>query len=104
MLESINNTEDLKKLTLKEKEKLAEDIRKYIIEVISKNGGHLASVHKILTGRKEALRTIRKLGGIAGFPKTKESKTDCFNTGHSSTSISAAMGMAKARDLKNEKH
>ena len=135
MLERVNNTEDLKKLTIKEKEELAEDIRKYIIEVTSKNGGHIASnlgvveltlalesvfdvnkdkiiwdvghqsyVHKILNGRKEELKNIRKLGGIAGFPKTKESETDCFNTGHSSTSISAAMGMAKARDIKKEKN
>ena len=135
MLEKVNNTEDLKKLTLKEKEELAKDIRKYIIEVISNNGGHIASnlgvveltlalesvfdvkkdkiiwdvghqsyVHKILNGRKEALKNIRTLNGIAGFPKTKESPTDCFNTGHSSTSISAAMGMAKARDLKKENH
>ena len=133
MLEKISNTEDLKKLNLKEKNILAQEIRKYIIEVVSKNGGHLASnlgvveltialhsvfdlpkdkivwdvghqsyVHKILTGRKEKLKTIRKLNGIAGFPKTCESDTDCFNTGHSSTSISAAMGMAKARDIKHE--
>ena len=133
MLEKISNTEDLKKLNLKEKNILAQEIRKYIIEVVSKNGGHLASnlgvveltialhsvfdlpkdkivwdvghqsyVHKILTGRKEELKTIRKLNGIAGFPKTCESDTDCFNTGHSSTSISAAMGMAKARDIKHE--
>ena len=118
-----------------EKKKLAQDIRKYIIEVVSENGGHLASnlgvveltlalesvfdvnkdkivwdvghqtyIHKILNGRKEELKSIRKLNGIAGFPKTKESETDCFNTGHSSTSISAAMGMAKARDIKKEKH
>lgn len=135
MLEKVNNTEDLKKITIKEKEELAKDIRKYIIEVVSNNGGHLASnlgvveltlalesvfdvnkdkivwdvghqtyVHKILNGRKEALKNIRKLNGIAGFPKTKESATDCFNTGHSSTSISAAMGMAKARDIKQENH
>ena len=135
MLESINSTKDLKKLTIKEKEILAEDIRKYILEVVSKNGGHLASnlgvvdltlalesvfdsevdkiiwdvghqayTHKILNGRKEELKNIRKFNCIAGFPKTKESKTDSFNTGHSSTSISAAMGMAKARDLKQEKH
>ena len=59
-------------------------------------------MHKILTGRREQLKNIRKLGGIAGFPKTKESAYDCFNTGHSSTSISAALGMARARDLKGE--
>ena len=135
MLEKVNDTKDLKKLTDEEKKELAQDIRKYIIEVTSENGGHLASnlgvveltlalesvfdvnkdkivwdvghqtyVHKILNGRKEKLKNIRKLNGIAGFPKTKESATDCFNTGHSSTSISAAMGMAKARDIKKEKH
>ena len=133
MLEKINTPEDVKKLNLQEKNQLAEDIRKYILEVVSQNGGHLASnlgvveltialhsvfnepidkivwdvghqtyVHKILTGRKEELKNIRKLGGIAGFPKTKESAYDCFNTGHSSTSISAALGMARARDLKGE--
>ena len=135
MLEKINTPEDVKNLNLQEKKQLAEDIRKYILEVVSQNGGHLASnlgvveltialhsvfnepvdkivwdvghqtyVHKILTGRKEELKNIRKLGGIAGFPKTKESAYDCFNTGHSSTSISAALGMARARDLKGEKN
>ena len=135
MLEKVNNTDDLKKLNTKEKNELAEDLRKYIIEIVSKNGGHLASnlgvveltlalesvfdvkkdkivwdvghqtyIHKILNGRKEEIKNIRKLDGIAGFPKTKESETDCFNTGHSSTSISAAMGMAKARDIKQEKN
>ncbi len=135
MLEKINKSEDLKNLNLKEKNILAQEIREYILDVVSKNGGHLASnlgiveltlaihnvfdlkkdkvvwdvghqayVHKILTGRKEQLKTLRKLDGLAGFPKTSESETDCFNTGHSSTSISAAMGMAKARDLKKENH
>ena len=135
MLEKINNTNDLKKLDIKEKKELAKDIRDTIIDVVSKNGGHLASnlgvveltialesvfdvnkdkiiwdvghqsyVHKILNGRKDSLSTIRQLDGIAGFPKYQESETDCFNTGHSSTSISAAMGMACARDLKNEKN
>ena len=66
--------------------------------------GHQTYIHKILTGRKEQLKTLRKLDGIAGFPKIKESPTDCFNTGHSSTSISAALGMARARDLKGEKN
>ena len=133
MLENINSDKNLKKLTKEEKEELADDIRKYILEIVSKNGGHLASnlgvveltlalhsvfdlpkdkiiwdvghqsyVHKILTGRKEELKTLRKLDGIAGFPKTNESETDCFNTGHSSTSISAALGMARARDIKKE--
>lgn len=135
MLEKINNTNDLKKLDIKEKKELAKDIRDTIIDVVSKNGGHLASnlgvveltialesvfdvnkdkiiwdvghqsyVHKILNGRKDSLSTIRQLDGIAGFPKYQESETDCFNTRHSSTSISAAMGMACARDLKNEKN
>ena len=133
MLEKINSPQDVKELNIEEKKELAEDIRKYILEVVSENGGHLASnlgvveltialhsvfnlpedkivwdvghqtyVHKIITGRKEQLKTLRKLNGIAGFPKTKESETDCFNTGHSSTSISAALGMARARDLKGE--
>ena len=135
MLEKINNGEDLKKLNLKEKNILAQEIRDYVIEVVSETGGHLASnlgvveltialhsvfdlpkdkviwdvghqsyVHKILTGRKEELKTLRQLNGIAGFPKTSESETDCFNTGHSGTSISAALGMAKARDLKHEEN
>ena len=132
-LELINKTNDIKKLNIKEKKILAQEIRDYLVEVTSKNGGHLASnlgvveltialesvfdvkkdkiiwdvghqcyIHKILNGRKDALKQIRKLNGISGFPKTSESETDCFNTGHSSTSISAAMGMAKARDLKGK--
>ena len=135
MLERINNTNDLKKLNINDKKVLAKEIRDYILDVVSKNGGHLASnlgvveltialesvfdvskdkiiwdvghqsyVHKILNGRKEELKTLRQLDGIAGFPKYQENETDCFNTGHSSTSISAAMGMACARDLKNEKN
>ena len=135
MLEEINTPKDVKKLTLKKKEKLAEEIREYIIKIVSENGGHLASnlgvveltialhsvfdvpkdkivwdvghqsyVHKIITGRRNALKDIRKLNGIAGFPKTKESESDCFNTGHSSTSISAALGMARARDLQGKEN
>lgn len=67
--------------------------------------GHQAYVHKILTGRKDGFDTLRQLDGMSGFPKCKESATDAFNTGHSSTSISAALGMARARDLlrKNNK-
>jgi len=133
MLEKINSPEDVKKLTLKEKQELAKEIRKYIIEVVSENGGHLASnlgvveltialhsifsvpedkiiwdvghqsyVHKIITGRREQLKNIRKLNGIAGFPKTNENEADCFNTGHSSTYISAALGMERARELKGK--
>lgn len=66
--------------------------------------GHQAYVHKILTGRKSDFSTLRKYKGLSGFPKTEESDTDCFNTGHSSTSISAALGMARARDLRGEKN
>ncbi len=133
MLEKINSIDDLKKLNIEEKKILAQEIREYIIKIVSKNGGHLASnlgvveltislhsifnvpfdkiiwdvghqtyTHKILTGRKEELKTLRTSGGIAGFPKLEESETDCFNTGHSSTSISIALGMAKARDIKQE--
>ncbi len=64
--------------------------------------GHQSYVHKILTGRKDKLETLRKMDGIAGFPKTNESIYDHFNTGHSSTSISVALGMARARDIKGE--
>ena len=133
MIEKVNFPNDLKNLTIKEKKELAKEIREYILDVVSKNGGHLASnlgvveltialhsiyntpedkiiwdvghqsyVHKILTGRKKELENMRKFGGISGFPKTKESKYDAFNTGHSSTSISAALGMARARDLKGK--
>ena len=66
--------------------------------------GHQSYVHKIITGRKDEFSTLRKAGGIAGFPKTAESIYDTFNTGHSSTSISAALGMARARDLKKENY
>ena len=66
--------------------------------------GHQTYVHKILTERKNKIKTLRKLYGLSGFPKVKESKYDCFETGHSSTSISAALGMARARDLKKENH
>ena len=135
MLEKINNAKDLEKLSYNDKNKLAEDIRKYIIEIVAKNGGHLASnlgvvdltiaihsvfdlykdkliwdvghqvyTHKILTGRKKEMATLRKLDGISGFPKVNECKADCFNTGHSSTSISVALGMARARDINKEKY
>ena len=131
ILDRINNTKDLKRLTSKEKVLLAEEIRELIINTVSKTGGHLASnlgvveltiaihsvfnspedkiiwdvghqsyVHKILTGRKDKMLTLRQFGGIAGFPKACESESDSFDTGHSSTSISAALGMAVARDLK----
>jgi len=66
--------------------------------------GHQTYVHKILTGRKDDIVNIRQFGGISGFPKTTESVHDCFNTGHSSTSVSAALGMARARDLLGENY
>ena len=133
ILDKVNTPEDLRKLTLEEKEELAEDLRKFILETVSKTGGHLASnlgvveltialhsifntptdkliwdvghqsyVHKILTGRKDKMGTLRKLDGLSGFPKRSESEYDVFETGHSSTSISAALGMARARDVLNE--
>lgn len=133
ILKGINSPKDLKKLNIKEKEILAKEIRELILNIVSKNGGHLASnlgvveltiaihsvfnapedkiiwdvghqtyVHKILTGRKNEMFTLRKINGISGFPKAEESEYDVFNTGHSSTSISAAIGMARARDIKKE--
>jgi len=133
VLDNINLPEDLKKLNIDEKEKLCEEIRELIIDVTSKNGGHVASnlgvveltialhsifntptdkiiwdvghqcyVHKILTGRKDRIDTIRQFGGVSGFPKISESEYDSFNTGHSSTSISIATGMARARDIQKQ--
>ena len=133
ILDRVTNVNDLRKLTYNEKIKLAEELREFVVETVSKTGGHLASnlgvveltialhsvfntpkdkiiwdvghqtyVHKILTGRKNQMKTLRQLNGISGFPKTSESEFDCFNTGHSSTSISAALGMARARDILKE--
>lgn len=130
-LDKIKKANDIKSLSLDEKEELANEIREYILNVVSKNGGHLASnlgvveltialesifdvtkdkiiwdvghqcyTHKILNGRKESFETLRSYKGISGFPKVSESSTDAFNTGHSSTSISAAMGYAVSRDIK----
>lgn len=134
-LNKINNIDNLKKLNIKEKEELAEEIRDFIIKKVAKTGGHLASnlgtveltialhdvfeapedkiiwdvghqtyTHKILTGRKDKFNTLRQLNGISGFVNPEESEYDCFNTGHSSTSISAALGMARARDIKRKKY
>ena len=64
--------------------------------------GHQAYTHKILSGRKDYFDDLRQYGGLSGFPKTKESPCDCFDTGHSSTSISAGLGMAQARDILGE--
>ncbi|MBR2786006.1 MAG: 1-deoxy-D-xylulose-5-phosphate synthase [Clostridia bacterium] len=133
ILEKVNNVEDLRKLKLNEKEQLAEEIRKFILNIVSENGGHLASnlgiveltialhsvfntpkdaiiwdvghqtyVHKVITGRKNKMATLRQLDGIAGFPKVTESEFDSFNTGHSSTSISVALGMARANKLEGK--
>lgn len=132
-LDKINSPEDLKKLDLKKLDRLAEEIRSFLISSISKTGGHLASnlgvveltialhycfncpkdkiiwdvghqayTHKILTGRKNEFVSLRKLDGLSGFPQIKESPYDSFTTGHSSTSISAALGLAKARDIRGE--
>lgn len=131
ILDRINEPEDLKKLSQVELQALADEIRREIIEVVSKNGGHLAPnlgvvelaiavhyvfkspedrivwdvghqsyAHKILTGRKDLFPTIRTFGGISGFPKREESPHDAFGTGHSSTSISAALGISVAKSLK----
>ena len=62
--------------------------------------GHQSYTHKLLTGRRDGFETLRKFGGMSGFPKRKESDCDCFDTGHSSTSISAGLGLVKARDLR----
>ena len=66
--------------------------------------GHQSYTHKLLTGRRSGFESLRKYGGMSGFPKRKESECDCFDTGHSSTSISAGLGLVKARDLRNENH
>ncbi len=135
ILDTINGPADVKALNSGQLKQLAAEIRAFLIESVSKTGGHLASnlgvveltlalhrvfdlsedklvfdvghqsyIHKILTGRREQFPTLRKEGGLAGFPKTEESEYDSFNTGHSSTSVSAALGMARARDLAQEKH
>ncbi|GAB6072706.1 1-deoxy-D-xylulose-5-phosphate synthase [Venenivibrio stagnispumantis] len=133
ILDKINDYKDLKNLTKEEINQLCEEIREYIIDVTSKNGGHIGPslgtveltiallmafdpeidrivwdvghqtyTYKILTGRKEQFKTLRQYKGISGFSKIKESKYDHFGTGHSSTSISAALGMRVAKDLKKE--
>lgn len=135
VIDKVNWPEDLRKLTIKEKEELAEELRDKVINTVSKNGGHLASnlgvveltiaihscfnmpkdkvvwdvghqtyIHKILTGRKDKFDTLRQMDGLAGFPRTSESEYDSFDAGHSSTSISVALGMARARDVLGEKH
>ena len=132
-LQNINSPQDVKSLTVTELNELAQELRDYMIEVTSKNGGHLAPslgvveltlalhkvfstpkekiifdvghqayVHKIITGRREWFKTLRTYGGMSGFPKRSESDHDAFGVGHSSTSVSAAVGMAIARDTLGE--
>ncbi|MDE6698007.1 MAG: 1-deoxy-D-xylulose-5-phosphate synthase [Lachnospiraceae bacterium] len=130
LLENINQPNDIKSIDKNDYGLLADEIREYIIEKVSDNGGHLASnlgvveltmalhlildfpkdkivwdvghqsyTHKILTGRKEDFNTLRAHGGLSGFPKRRESECDCFNTGHSSTSISAGLGIVTANEI-----
>ncbi len=134
-LDGYNFPVDLKSMSIDELDVLCLKIREFLIESVSKTGGHLASnlgvveltvalhrvfnmpedkivfdvghqsyVHKILSGRKDMFDTLRQEGGLSGFPKTQESAYDSFNTGHSSTSISAALGLARARDLNEDTH
>ena len=130
LLETLDLPNDIKRLNLRELYVLSKEIREKIIEVVSKNGGHLASnlgvveltvalysvfdfekddivwdvghqsyTHKILSGRLNKIDTIRQKDGLSGFPKIKESPYDSFGTGHSSTSISAALGISEAKNL-----
>lgn len=132
-LEKINSPEDLKKMSKNDLPLLASEIRKIIIDVVSRNGGHLAPslgavelaiaihyvfnapddkiiwdvghqsyAHKLLTGRRERFHTLRQYDGICGFTRMSESPYDAFSTGHSSTSISAGLGIACAKRLKND--
>ncbi len=132
LLDSINSPADIKSLSMSELEQLASELREYIVDTVSKTGGHLSSslgcvelaiaihyvfdtpndrliwdvghqayAHKILTGRREAMKQLRSYKGISGFPKRSESEYDSFGTGHSSTSISAALGMGVASKLAN---
>jgi len=133
VLDKINGPNDIKKLDPEEVIQLSYEIREFLINKLSKTGGHVASnlgvieltiaihlicdlpkdkiiwdvghqsyTHKILTGRKEGFDNLRQFGGMSGFPKRSESDCDVFDTGHSTTSISAALGMAWAREMKNE--
>ena len=135
LLDQIKKANDIKNIDKKDYDKLAQEIRDFLIQKISVTGGHLGSnlgaveltmalhlslnlpddkiiwdvghqayTHKILTGRRDGFENLRKFGGLSGFPKRKESACDCFDTGHSSTSISAGLGLVKARELKGEKN
>lgn len=132
-LTEYNFPEDIKGMSIDELELLAVEIRDFLVENVSRTGGHLASnlgvveltiamhkvfdspsdkfifdvghqsyVHKILTGRADQFESLRKTGGMSGFPKKKESEHDIYETGHASTSLSAACGIAAARDIKGE--
>ena len=134
-LEQINKANDIKKIAPEHYDELAKEIRKFLIEKISRTGGHLGSnlgvveltmalhlslslpedkiifdvghqsyTHKLLTGRREDFDGLRKYGGLSGFPKRRESNCDPFETGHSSTSISAGLGLVKARELAGQRH
>jgi 1-deoxy-D-xylulose-5-phosphate synthase len=134
VLDKINKVNDIKDIPKEEYDELADEIRNFLIEVISKNGGHLASnlgvveltmalhlaldlpedkiifdvghqsyTHKILTGRKEGFDELRSYGGMSGFPKRRENECDCFDTGHSSTSISAGLGIVTANEIMRKK-
>lgn len=134
-LKDIDYPSDLKKLNLMDLRELADEIREYLMDTISKIGGHLGSslgvveltlalhyvfdtprdkiifdvghqgyIHKILTGRKHQLKTIRQKGGISGFLKRSESEYDCFGAGHATTSLSAALGIATARDFQKKNY
>ena len=133
LLEKIKQPNDIKQIPMEQLPKLAEEIRQFLLEHLSKTGGHLASnlgaveltmalhyvfqlpedkiiwdvghqsyTHKILTGRKDGFDQLRMLGGMSGFPKRSESPCDAFDTGHSSTSISAGVGYVCARDLQKQ--
>lgn len=135
ILNRIKSPKDLKDCSIKELSLLSKEIRSLIIEVVSKNGGHLSPnlgvvemtialhyvfdaledkiiwdvghqcyTHKILTGRKDQFSTLRQLDGLCGFPCREESEYDIYNTGHASTALSAALGMAVARDKENKAH
>jgi 1-deoxy-D-xylulose-5-phosphate synthase len=135
LLDTVKSPEDLKNLNTNQLTQLADEIRRELVETVSKTGGHLAPnlgvveltlaihqvfdsprdqivwdvghqtyVHKLLTGRQEEFSTLRQYQGMCGFPKRTDSLHDVFGTGHSSTSISAALGLALARDLKQQNH
>jgi 1-deoxy-D-xylulose-5-phosphate synthase len=135
LLETIDSPADLRRLAPEDLARLAPEIRATILEVVSKNGGHLSPnlgvveltlalhyvfdtprdlviwdvghqtyTHKILTGRRERFRGLRQEGGILGFPDREESEYDVYNTGHASTALAAALGLAVARDKKGETH